>query len=104
MKMTNRGNQIIYKVWAPFYDALAGRLYQSGRRQALAQLDLQAGQTVLLVGVGTGADLPDMPAGVQVTGVDLSPEMLYKAEAKRAIFPCHYHPHSNRCHRYAAGG
>ena len=87
MKMSNRGNQLIYKIWAPFYDALAGRLYQSGRRQAVAQLDLQAGENVLIVGVGTGADLPDMPADVQVTGVDLSPEMLRKAEAKRPLSP-----------------
>ena len=51
MKMTNHGNQRIYKMWAPFYDALAGRLYQSGRRQAVAKLNLQAGDNVLLVGV-----------------------------------------------------
>lgn len=85
MKMTNRGNQIIYKLWAPFYDALAGRLYRTGRRQALAELDLQAGENVLIVGVGTGADLPDIPANVQVTGVDLSPDMLRRAEAKRPL-------------------
>jgi ubiquinone/menaquinone biosynthesis C-methylase UbiE len=87
MKMTNNGNQRIYKMWAPFYDALAGRLYQSGRRQAVAKLNLQAGDNVLLVGVGTGADLPDMPADVEVTGVDLSPDMLRKAEAKRPLSP-----------------
>lgn len=87
MKMTNRGNQIIYKVWAPFYDALAGRLYRSGRRQAWAQLNVQPGEKALIVGVGTGADLPDIPAGVQVTGVDLSPAMLRQAEAKRPFCP-----------------
>ncbi len=87
MKMTNRGNQLIYKAWAPFYDALAVPLYRRGRRQALAKLELQAGENVLLVGVGTGADLPDIPAGVQVTGVDLSPDMLRKAEAKRPLSP-----------------
>ena len=87
MKMTNRGNQLIYKLWAPFYDALATPFYRSGRRQALLALDLQPAENVLLVGVGTGADLPDMPAGVQVTGVDLSPDMLRKAEAKRPFSP-----------------
>jgi len=87
MKMTNRGNQMIYKIWAPFYDALAGRLYQSGRRQALAKLDLQSGENVLFVGVGTGADLPDIPAEIDVTGVDLSPDMLKKAEEKRPLSP-----------------
>jgi ubiquinone/menaquinone biosynthesis C-methylase UbiE len=89
MNMTNRGNQIIYKVWTPFYDALATPLYRSGRRQALAKLNLQPGENVLIVGVGTGADLPDIPAGVKVTGVDLSPEMLRKAEAKRPFSPAY---------------
>jgi phosphatidylethanolamine/phosphatidyl-N-methylethanolamine N-methyltransferase len=87
MKMTNRGNQIIYKVWAPFYDMLAGRIYQSGRRQVLAKLNLQPGENLLLVGVGTGVDLPYIPADVQATGVDLSPDMLRKAEAKRPLSP-----------------
>ena len=87
MKMTNRGNQIIYKVWAPFYDAVATPFYRSGRRQALAKLNLQPAENVLLVGVGTGADLPDIPSGVLATGVDLSPEMLRKAEAKRPFSP-----------------
>jgi ubiquinone/menaquinone biosynthesis C-methylase UbiE len=36
----------------------------------------------LLVGVGTGPDLPLLPAGVQAVGVDLSPEMLARAQAR----------------------
>jgi phosphatidylethanolamine/phosphatidyl-N-methylethanolamine N-methyltransferase len=45
-------------------------------------LDLQPGERVLLVGVGTGADLPLVPQGVQVTGIDLSPDMLAQARRK----------------------
>jgi ubiquinone/menaquinone biosynthesis C-methylase UbiE len=41
----------------------------------------------LLVGIGTGADLPFPPAGVDVTGIDLSPEMLAKARLKLDLCP-----------------
>ena len=53
-----------------------------GRKRALELIDLQRGEKVLLVGVGTGADLPLLPTGVEATGIDLSPEMLAKARLK----------------------
>ena len=34
------------------------------------------------VGVGTGADLPLLPEGVEAVGIDLSPDMLRRARAK----------------------
>jgi phosphatidylethanolamine/phosphatidyl-N-methylethanolamine N-methyltransferase len=45
-------------------------------------LNPRSGERVLLVGVGTGADLPLLPQGVQATGVDISSEMLAKARQK----------------------
>lgn len=45
-------------------------------------LDLKAGERVLLMGVGTGADLPLLPQGIHVVGVDLSAEMLARARKK----------------------
>jgi ubiquinone/menaquinone biosynthesis C-methylase UbiE len=48
----------------------------------LELLDLKPGERVLISGVGTGADLPLLPAGVDATGIDLSPEMLAKARLK----------------------
>jgi ubiquinone/menaquinone biosynthesis C-methylase UbiE len=53
-----------------------------GRKRAMDLLNLKAGERVLIVGVGTGADLPLLPAGVDVTGIDISPEMLAKARLK----------------------
>ena len=82
MKMTNRWNQFIYRLWAPIYDSTINRLFLPGRRRALELLDLKRGEKVLLVGIGTGADLPLLPAGVDATGIDLSPEMLAKARLK----------------------
>lgn len=82
MKMTNRWNRIVYRLWAPVYDATLNRFFLPGRRKALQMLDLQSGERVLIVGIGTGADLPLLSSGVEVTGVDLSREMLAKARLK----------------------
>ena len=82
MKMTNRWNQFIYRLWAPIYDSTVNKIFMRGRQRAMQLLDLKPGERVLIPGVGTGADLPLLPAGVDVTGIDLSPEMLAKARLK----------------------
>ena len=82
MTMTNRWNQFIYRLWSPVYDVALGRFFLPGRKLALEMLALQPGEKVLLIGVGTGADLPLLPTGVEATGIDLSPEMLAKARNK----------------------
>jgi ubiquinone/menaquinone biosynthesis C-methylase UbiE len=82
MKMTNRWNQIIYRLWAPIYDTTVNRFFMSGRKRAMELLALKPGEKVLLVGIGTGADLPLLPAGVDATGIDLSSDMLAKARLK----------------------
>jgi phosphatidylethanolamine/phosphatidyl-N-methylethanolamine N-methyltransferase len=83
MKMTNRWNRLIYKFWSPLYDLLFDRLlFASGRKRTLELLQLRGDERVLLVGVGTGADLPFLPQKTKAVGVDLSPEMLLKAKKK----------------------
>ncbi len=82
MKLTNPHNLIAYRRWAPIYDATVNRVFTPGRKRALTLLNLQPGDRVLIVGVGTGADFPYLPAGVDATGIDLSPEMLAKARLK----------------------
>lgn len=82
MKMTNSWNRFIYRLWAPIYDAVLGRFFQPGRKRAIAAADLHPGNHVLFVGVGTGSDLPLLPQGISITGIDLSGEMLAKANKK----------------------
>ena len=83
MKLTNRWNRFVYRLWSPIYDGLFDRFFAApGRRRAMQVLDLRPGEGVLLVGVGTGADLPLLPTGVCAVGLDLSPDMLARAQAK----------------------
>jgi len=72
---TNRWNRMRYTLWAPLYDHLAGVL-QSRRRRSVQLLHLQPGESVLIVGAGTGLDLPLLPRGVSVTAVDITPAMV----------------------------
>jgi phosphatidylethanolamine/phosphatidyl-N-methylethanolamine N-methyltransferase len=83
VRLTNRWNRFVYRLWSPIYDGLFDRCFAApGRRRAMQVLALQPGERVLLMGVGTGADLPLLPAGVRATGLDLSPDMLARAQAK----------------------
>jgi len=82
MKMTNRWNRFIYHLWAPVYDALLERLFNKGRKRAMEVAALQAGDSVCLVGIGTGTDLLLLPRGTHAVGVDLSEAMLARARKK----------------------
>lgn len=73
-------NRIRYTLWAPAYDLVAR--FGRQRRRSIALLQLQPGERVLLVGAGTGADLPLIPEGVSVLATDLTPAMLAKAEPR----------------------
>jgi len=88
--LKNSWNRIIYACWAPFYDRLIGiRPFVGARRNAIELLNLRADDRVLIVGVGTGADLPLLPDDAEVVGVDLSRAMLRRAAEKREQAPPH---------------
>ncbi|MEN6580209.1 MAG: methyltransferase domain-containing protein [Anaerolineaceae bacterium] len=80
--MDDKRNLKIYRTWAPIYDSVMRPVYGAARRRAIELLDLQAGEKVLIPGVGTGLDLPLIPQSIQVTGIDLTPAMLEKARSK----------------------
>ncbi|WP_075880945.1 class I SAM-dependent methyltransferase [Vreelandella massiliensis] len=80
---TTRWNQVRYTAYAPLYDAFTERLLRRPRRIALGQVDWEPGMRVLLVGAGTGLDVPFIPAEVELHATDLCPAMVKRA-AKRA--------------------
>jgi phosphatidylethanolamine/phosphatidyl-N-methylethanolamine N-methyltransferase len=78
---TNPWNRLRYTLWAPFYDIVGG-LVDARRRESIRHLDLRPGERVLLVGAGTGGDLPFFPAGCRLLATDLTPAMLRRARPR----------------------
>lgn len=73
-----------YQRWSHVYDFTFGGVLQAGRRQAIHAMQLQPGQRLLEVGVGTGLTLPLYPRGQTILGVDYSPPMLAQAQRRLA--------------------
>ena len=71
-----------YTLFAPFYDAFVARFTAAARRDSLRRLGESTPAQVLLVGVGSGLDLPLLPTGPCYTGLDLTPAMLARARRK----------------------
>jgi phosphatidylethanolamine/phosphatidyl-N-methylethanolamine N-methyltransferase len=70
-----------YARWASSYDFTFGKIADAGRIAAVKHINRQQG-SVLEVGVGTGISLPHYGNHLQISGIDLSPEMLALAKQK----------------------
>ncbi|MEQ5803079.1 class I SAM-dependent methyltransferase [Halomonas sp. H10-9-1] len=79
---TTGWNRRRYSLYAPIYDAVAGRAFRRARRTSLSQVLWQPGMRVLLVGAGTGLDLPFLPRDVELHATDLSPAMVRRLERR----------------------
>jgi phosphatidylethanolamine/phosphatidyl-N-methylethanolamine N-methyltransferase len=74
----------VYEKLASVYDLAFGPTLQPGRKRALERMNIQPGERVLEVGVGTGINLSLYPKPCAVTGIDFSSSMLEKARARVA--------------------
>jgi phosphatidylethanolamine/phosphatidyl-N-methylethanolamine N-methyltransferase len=79
-----RDVQTIYRRLAPVYDLMYGVALRHGRRQAMARLAPESGESVLEVGVGTGLSALDYPPGCRVAAIDISGAMLERAQQRLA--------------------
>ncbi len=77
--LEKRQVQRAYELYAPVYDFIFDWIFAPGRTAAVKLLALERSDSVLEVGIGTGLNLPLYPATCQLTGIDLSQEMLDKA-------------------------
>lgn len=72
-----------YARWAPVYDVVYDKLTEPAARDAV-QAALVGGRRILEAGVGTGLSLGYYPKDAEVYGVDLSEDMLRRANRKVA--------------------
>ena len=61
-----------------------GPTLHPGRLQALQRMEINPGDRILEVGVGTGINLSLYPKDCQITGIDLSDSMLERAHERVA--------------------
>ena len=78
-------NRFRYTLWAPVYDRIAEAAgFSEARRRSIDRLQLAAGERVLVIGAGTGLDLPHFADTVEITALDITPAMLGRLEARAA--------------------
>ncbi len=72
----------LYSEFAPLYDKIFGKIFYSRLRRVIGDLHIPSGARVLEVGAGTGTSFPAYPRHCEVTGIDLAPDMLARAQGK----------------------
>ena len=82
--MNNTWNKVIYTLWSPVYDTIFNAGYfLEARKKVFQNMAFTRLQKILVVGVGTGADLELIyQRGLNITAIDYSQSMLNKAKKK----------------------
>jgi phosphatidylethanolamine/phosphatidyl-N-methylethanolamine N-methyltransferase len=74
----------VYDKLAKVYDLFFGPTLHPGRLRAIKRMNIQPGERVLEVGVGTGINLDLYPRDAAITGIDYTASMLEKARERAA--------------------
>jgi phosphatidylethanolamine/phosphatidyl-N-methylethanolamine N-methyltransferase len=72
-----------YRLVSGSYDYIFGPVFHPGRKEAVRVANDRPGQRILEAGVGTGLSLPYFRTDSEVTGIDVSEEMM--AHARRLV-------------------
>jgi phosphatidylethanolamine/phosphatidyl-N-methylethanolamine N-methyltransferase len=72
----------IYGEFSHLYDLIFRRVFYPRIAMVIRSLGIEPGARVLEIGVGTGLSLEAYPTHCQVTGIDLAPDMLERAQDK----------------------
>jgi phosphatidylethanolamine/phosphatidyl-N-methylethanolamine N-methyltransferase len=85
-KLDETAVRAAYARWAPYYDVIFRAPFHKGRRAAVKHINTLSGH-VLEAGVGTGISLPKYRSDLEITGIDLSEEMLERARLRAHDLP-----------------
>lgn len=72
----------VYYEFSHLYDMFFGRVFYPRIAKVIRSLNIEPGARVLEIGVGTGLSLDAYPSHCQVTGIDLAPDMLERAQER----------------------
>ena len=68
-----------YKRVSGFYDITFGQIFRPGQKKLVSMMECSPKDKVLEIGIGTGTSYKYYPVETEVTGIDISPDMLKKA-------------------------
>ena len=77
-----RPDGVFYDVSTGLYARIRSRGEEARRREYLSRLEIERESRVLEVSVGTGANLPLLPAGASLFGLDISGGMLRRCRRR----------------------
>lgn len=86
---TNSWNRLRYTLYLPIYDLVADRVFRRYRKRSVALLGAQPTDSVLILGAGSGLDLPYLQGYSNITAIDITPGMIamLQKRAKRLGIP-----------------
>ena len=76
-----------YTLLAPIYDAIVDRATRPIRQISLQRLSYDTRQNILIMGIGTGLDIPYLDQRADYSGIDITPAMLSKARQRAQLRP-----------------
>lgn len=78
--LENVWNRIRYTVYSPVYDRVAG--FGRQRARSIEMLELKQGDRVLILGCGSGPDIPFLPRDITGVAIDITPAMVSRAASR----------------------
>ncbi|NEM98366.1 class I SAM-dependent methyltransferase [Pontibacter burrus] len=79
---TNTWNRLRYTLYLPVYDLIADRIFRKYRKRSVELLNAKPGDAILLLGAGTGLDLPYLKGYTNLTAIDITPGMIAKLQER----------------------
>jgi ubiquinone/menaquinone biosynthesis C-methylase UbiE len=81
---TNTWNRLRYTLYLPVYDLVADRVFRKYRARSIALLQAKPTDAVLILGAGSGLDLPYLQGQANLTAIDITPGMIAKLKERAA--------------------
>lgn len=79
---TNAWNRLRYTLYLPIYDFIADRIFRKYRKRSVQLMGAKPDDAILILGAGTGLDLPYLQGHTNLTAIDITPGMISKLKQR----------------------